>query len=247
MKYSCDFEARLRRNLNEHHEILRELGFCLYRKYKEEPKIAASGFLKTVLLPWILLIEPSLLSPERETPNKGSAGGFATEKVFFNIISSMIEEENLSDKVKVENTYRYVHGLRKNDQKKRENSFINIDIGVQLIASGRILYCLEIKTNFKDNFKKFFDERKRIIENELQHNRPVFPYHYVCFSAREKKFSAECEELDKVKELWEFPKEWFLSDRYKKEYLSATNPPEELVLKAQDFLQSIYEPILLVK
>ena len=247
MKDISAFEERLRNNLNEYHEILRGLGVYLYRKYKEEPKIAASEFLRAVLLPWILLIEPSLLSPERKTPNKGSAGGVSTEKVFFNIISSMIEEENLSDKVKVENTYRYMRNRNKNTQNKRENSFINIDIGVSSIGSGHLLYCMELKTNFDDNFQKFFDERKRIIENELQNNRPVFPYHYVCFSTRVKKFSAECEELDKVKELWEFPKEWFLSDRDKKEYLSTTNPPEELVLKAKDFLQSIYEPILLAK
>lgn len=241
------FEEGLRKNLFEYYEILRELGFCLYKKYKENHKIAASEFLKTALLPWILLLEPYLISPDRKKSNKGSAGGFATEEVFYNIINSAIEEENLGDKVKVENTYRYVYNGNKNAQNIRKNSFINIDIGVSSIISGHLLYCLEIKINFDDNFKKFFDERKWIIENELQSNRSIFPYHYVCFSERAKKFTAECEELDKVKELWEFPKDWFLNDRHKKDRLSATNPPEELVFKAQDFLQSIYEPILSIK
>jgi len=243
-KDAREFEKELKDNINQYHGLIKGLGIHLYKKYQNNPEEAGLVFLKTILLPWILYLEPNLISDQRETSNKGSGGGFVTEKVFFNIINSAIEIENLSEKIKAANTYRYFYNWKENASKKRENSPINIDIGVSLIADNRLLYCLEIKTNFKNNFKKYYEERIQIIEHEKQNNRPLFPYHYVCFSEREHKFSKECADLDKVQQLWEFPKDWFLKDRKANDFLSDNEPQRALIIKASKFLNAIYAPII---
>jgi hypothetical protein len=228
-----DFRLQLVDNIEKYHSILAQQGKDIYKQYKHDPMVAGRAFLQSICLPRSVFIRYL----ESKSLNTSSAGGAILEWTIYHIINSMITVESIKN-IGVDNRYRLPFKW-----KKKGHPEINVDIavGVKNPKSDkfkRLLYLVEVKTNFEDGFLLYFDQQK-IIYHHRRKVQPDFRYHYLAFSEpflnmSKKKISA----IRNKKQLWYFPilnkGGLDINDGFIKRH-------EE---QAAEFLSFLYEPIL---
>lgn len=224
-----EIKSNLETSLNYYNQILARSGRELYTLYQRNPHKAAVYFLNSMFLPhhtFIKVVQNAKL-------NTGSIAGFLEEWYFYYLIKSAIDKENISN-IEVFNNYKIPFKWKG----VKRHVTTNVDIAVVSKKPKRILYCLEIKTNFEDNFSKYYYE-----QNIIYHHRtkayPDFKYHYITFSEPEriiKKLKRQVNTLSRRNELWVFPKEELSLDK------KCGN--EKLINKAEVLLRFLYMPFL---
>jgi hypothetical protein len=198
-----EFRQNLTNNIKEYHKILEDFGCEIYDRYKKNPQDAARFLLGTICLPRSVHMD----FIKKGDMNTGSVGGIVIEWTFYHLIDSMLKREGISD-IKVINGYKLPYKWKKEGNKK-----LNIDIAVG-IDNGkpgklkRLLYLVELKTNFEDGFIKYCDQQRHIYHHRTR-NQPDFKYHYIAFSKIPKyikeKYDSELRTMSKRKQLWCFP------------------------------------------
>lgn len=228
-----EFKKELTTNIEDYHKVLARQGRDIYAQYKKDPKAAGRLFLQSICLPRSIFIHYL----ESKSLNTSSVGGAILEWTIYYIINSMIEMEAIKN-VSVDNKYTLPFKW-----KKKGHPEVNIDIAVgERIRSAdrfkRLLYLIEVKTNFEDGFLTYFDQQ-RIIYHHRRKVQPDFRYHYLAFSnplhnMPKKKLSA----IRDKNQLWIFPilggKGVDIDDSHIKQHED----------QAAEFLSFIYEPIL---
>ena len=226
-----DFENKLKENLKEYHQVLQEPALEIYQLYKNGNKNqAAELFLKTIFVPRKTFLE--ILG--QKGLNYGSSAGFINEWIFYHLINTLITTEKLTNIV-VKNNEPIDFKWKKEGHKK-----IKVDICVKSEKPKRILYCIEIKTNFDDGFSNYLKQEKQLYHHRSRHYKD-FRYHYIAFSnipnEISKKFKRKLKTLERRKELWELP------DKEIKNSSSIKLNPK-LIEKGQNLLSLLYEPLL---
>ena len=228
-----EFKKELTSNIEDYHRVLAQQGKDIYKQYKIDPEAAGRLFLQSVCLPQSIFIH--YLKDKKL--NTSTAGGAILEWTIYHIINSMIETEAIKN-VGVDNNYALPFKWKKEGRSK-----LNIDIAVgerkpKSDKFKRLLYLIEIKTQFEDGFLMYFDQQ-RIIYHHRRKVQSDFKYHYLAFSSPlhnmpKKKLSA----IRAKNQMWDFPilgkKGVGIDDSRIKEY----------EYKATEFLKFLFEPIL---
>ena len=228
-----EFKKELTSNIEDYHKVLAQQGRDIYELYKKDPEAAGRLFLQSICLPRSIFIRYL----ESKSLNTSSVGGAILEWTIYHIINSMIDLESIKN-VAVDNKYTLPFKW-----KKKGHPEVNIDIAVGERMSGsdrfkRLLYLVEVKTNFEDGFLMYFDQQ-RIIYHHRRKVQPDFRYHYLAFSnplhnMPKNKLSA----IRNKNQLWVFPilgsKMVDIDGGHIKQFED----------QAAEFLKFIYEPIL---
>lgn len=227
-----EFKKKITNNIEDYHRLLAQQGRDIYDHYKEDPKAAGRLFLQSICVPRTVFIRHL----ESKSLNTSSVGGAILEWTVYHIINSMIEAEGIKN-VAVDNKYELPFKWKKKGHPK-----VNVDIAVgerrpKSDKFKKLLYLVEVKTNFEDGFLTYFDQQ-RIIYHHRRKVHPDFRYHYLAFSEPlknmpKKKLSA----IKEKKQYWVFP---ILGKK-------GMDVNSSLLLKYQDsacdFLRFLYEPI----
>lgn len=219
--------------LQRFNHALDVFGERLYRLYQSSPSEAAGEFLKAVRTPHE--VQKGYLKAEGLNP--GSSAGLVMEWFFFHIINEAIKAQKPTETYakKVYNNYELPYKWKKVDSKKimnRSHKQIMIDIAVWSEKPKRLLYCIEVKTNFEDGFSKYCREWKLIHHHRERSYKP-FRYHYVSLNNAPKgiseKYQNRIERQLKREEIWAFPKD--------------NAEAKDAIKRAERFLWAIYEPL----
>jgi hypothetical protein len=238
------FKSDIENNLNRFEEIMETFYSNLYLEYKNNSVKAANQFLNSLDVlrgTYLMRFDRKYNKRKKEQPKPdekimhiGSFGGILLEWTIYYLIDASIKTENKSDSIQVINGYPIP--FKKGEKNRKEST--NIDIAVKKKSSSKLLYCIEVKTNFEDGFEKYFKEQQTIYHHRTKIIKN-FKYHYFSITLRPKKFFSDSALkkktylLEKRNELWEFP---ILNG----EKLNSG----ELVDKAKKFLDFVYKPII---
>ena len=200
---SQKFKKELTSNIEDYHKVLARQGRDIYKKYKEDRNGAGKLFLQSVSIPRAVFIR----CLKNKNLNYSTVGGGILEWVIYHVVKAMLEIESIKD-VDVVNQYPLPYKW-----KKQGRPTLNIDIAVGEKRPGsdkfkRLLYLIEVKTNFEDGFTSYYDQQKMICHHRTK-VQPDFRYHYLAFSDIpshiRKKYSSELDYVDKRRQLWHFP------------------------------------------
>lgn len=198
-----EFKKKITSNIEEYHEVLAQQGKDIYKLYKDNSEDAGRLFLQSISIPRAVFIGHL----RDKKLNYGTVGGGILEWMVYHLIKAMIEIESINN-VDVVNQYSLPYKWKKKGHPK-----LNIDIAVGEKRPGsdkfkRLLYLIEIKTNFEDGFISYYEQQKMICHHR-EKVQPDFRYHYLAFSDIpahiRKKHGSELQKLCKRKQLWHFP------------------------------------------
>jgi len=137
--------------------------------------------------------------------NDGKFGGILLEWGLKFAILSCIQQNHKEDKIEVINKHQIPYRW-----KDKGTTVINIDIVLKEKKPKRkILFCIEVKTNFEDNFSKYVKEQRAIYHHRTKTFKD-FKYHYVAFSTIPQKLQMNSHKngintIKKRGQLWSFP------------------------------------------
>ena len=197
------FKKELTNNIESYHKLLARQGRDIYKTYKENPNEAGRLFLQSVSIPRAVFIR----CLKNKNLNYSTVGGGILEWVIYHVVKAMLEVESIKD-VDVINQYPLPYKW-----KKEGRPILNIDIAVgeknpRSDKFKRLLYLIEVKTNFEDGFTSYYDQQKMICHHRTK-VQPDFRYHYLAFSNIpphiKKKYKSELGFVDKRRQLWSFP------------------------------------------
>ena len=197
------FKKELTANIEDYHKVLARQGRDIYKQYKEDRNGAGKLFLQSVSIPRAVFIR----CLKNKNLNYSTVGGGILEWMIYHVIKAMLEIESIKD-VDVVNQYSLPYKW-----KKQGHHTLNIDIAVGEKRPGadkfkRLLYLIEVKTNFEDGFTSYYDQQKIICHHREKVQRD-FRYHYLAFSNIpphiKKKYKSELGFVDKRRQLWSFP------------------------------------------
>ena len=157
------FKKELASNIEDYHKILARQGRDIYKQYKENPKAAGQLFLQSISIPRAVFIGYL----KNKNLNYSTVGGGILEWMIYHVIKAMLEMESIKD-VDVVNQYPLPYKW-----KKQGHHTLNIDIAVGEKRPGsdkfkRLLYLIEVKTNFEDGFTCYYNQQKMICHHRTK-------------------------------------------------------------------------------
>jgi len=226
-------QAGLFDGLQRTNNALVQFGRRLYPLYESDPTKAGREFLRAIRIPRDRYKEYI----KGEHLNPGSSAGLVTEWFLFHVIDEAIKALGPTDTYRktVHNSYdlpyKWAKGVSRHSD-ERSHKQTRIDIAVKSENPTRLLYCIEVKTNFEDGFPKYCREWKPI-HHHREKSYKQFRYHYVSLKGipaiMMEKYKRRIKVLEKRGEMWLFPKD----------------EPEgkDAVDRGERFLRALYEPL----
>jgi hypothetical protein len=221
-----DFNSAFKERVMGIHDLLVSYGNELYELYTNDPERASYSFLKALLAQHDGIIGIA----RQKNLHSGSISGIIKEWLFYYLIAAAINHEK--DK-NFQAHHNYAIPFRWKGKKKHPT--VNADIALVSLKPKRLIYCLEIKTNFEDGFQKYYQEQNLIYHHRIK-TYPEFKYHYITFSEPPgiiRKFLRQVNTLKRRSELWIFPFDKIRSDELR----------GKLALQAEELLHLLFNPI----